>query len=211
MIFSKEADQAKAPFSLPELPYSKDDLAPHLTAETFEYHHEKHHNAYVVNLNKLLENHALAGKTLEEIILESSGKADMSGIFNNSAQIWNHSFLWHSMKKNGGGKPSGELLKKIEEDFGSFEDFVTKFKEAGTTQFGSGWAWLVLDGTKLKIVKTANALTPITDGLKPLMTCDVWEHAYYIDYRNKRPDYLVAFLDHLVNWDFASSNLAKWS
>lgn len=211
MIFSKEANQPNAPFVLPELPYEKDALAPYLTAETFEYHHGKHHNAYVVNLNKLVENHELADKTLEEIILASHEKDDMTGIFNNSAQVWNHTFLWHSMKKNGGGKPSGELLKKIEEDFGSYEDFVTKFKEAGATQFGSGWAWLVLHGTKLKIVKTSNAQTPITDGLKPLITCDVWEHAYYVDYRNKRPDYLAAFLDHLVNWDFASANLAKWS
>jgi Fe-Mn family superoxide dismutase len=211
MIFSEEADQAKAPFILPELPYDKDALAPYLTSETLDFHHGKHHNAYVTNLNKLLENHELAGKTLEEIILASSGKSDMAGVFNNAAQIWNHTFLWHSMKKNGGGKPNGELLKKIEADFGNYEDFVTKFKEAGATQFGSGWAWLVLDGLNLKIVKTSNAITPITDGLKPLMTCDVWEHAYYIDYRNKRPDYLTAFLDHLVNWDFVSSNLAKWS
>jgi len=210
MIFSAEANQKKGPFILPDLPYDKEDLTPHLTSETLEFHHGKHHNAYVTNLNKLLENHEIAGKSLEEIILTSSNKQDLAGIFNNAAQIWNHSFLWHSMKKNGGGKPAGELLSKIETDFGSFENFITQFKDAGASQFGSGWVWLVLDGDILKIIKTANALTPITEGLKPLMTCDVWEHAYYIDFRNRRPDYLTSFLDHLVNWDFASRNFVKW-
>lgn len=206
MTFSNEANQANSEFILPDLPYSKGDLAPHLTEETLDFHHGKHHNTYVVNLNKLLDGHALKGKSLEEIILQSAGKPDMAGIFNNAAQIWNHTFYWYSMKKNGGGKPSGELLNKIEEDFGSYDEFVTQFKQAGATQFGSGWAWLVLDNDKLKIVKTLNAETPITQGLKPLITCDVWEHAYYIDFRNRRPDYLTTFLDNLVNWDFANSN-----
>jgi Fe-Mn family superoxide dismutase len=206
MTYSEAANQTKAEFTLPELPYSKMDLAPHLTEETLDFHHGKHHNTYVVNLNRLLADHPLKGKSLEEIIIESSGKADMGGIFNNAAQIWNHTFYWYSMKPSGGGKPSGELLSKIEEDFGSFDKFVAEFKQAGATQFGSGWAWLVMDGSKLKITKTLNAETPITEGLKPLMTCDVWEHAYYIDFRNKRPDYLSTFLDSLVNWDFANEN-----
>lgn len=209
MIYSNEANQVGGIFSLPELPYGKNDLAPHITSETLDFHHGKHHNAYVVNLNKLLEGHVLSGKSLEEIILASSGKADMAGIFNNAAQVWNHTFYWHSMKKGGGGTPSSELLNQINKDFGDFENFKTKFKEAGATQFGSGWAWLVWNDTKLEIVKTPNAETPITKGMVPLMTCDVWEHAYYIDFRNKRPDYLDTFLEHLVNWDFASINLAK--
>lgn len=206
MTYSMEANQTNTEFSLPDLPYGKGDLAPHLTEETLDFHHGKHHNTYVVNLNKLLEDHPMKGKSLEEIILESSGKANLAGIFNNAAQIWNHTFYWHSMAKDGGGRPSGELLVKIEEDFGSFEEFVTQFKQAGATQFGSGWAWLVLAEGKLKVVKTLNAETPITSDMKPLMTCDVWEHAYYIDYRNKRPDYIATFLDHLVNWNFANKN-----
>lgn len=207
MIFSVEANQSGPKFELPNLPYEKNALAPHLTEETLDYHHEKHHNTYVVNLNNLLETHTLKGQTLEEIISSSAGRDDMVGIFNNAAQIWNHTFYWHSMKPNGGGKPSPMLLSKIEEDFGSFEEFTAQFKQAGSTQFGSGWAWLVSDKGKLKIVKTSNASVPFTDGLKPLMTCDVWEHAYYIDFRNKRPDYLSVFLQHLVNWDFAEKNL----
>ena len=207
MTFSPEANQSGPAFILPNLPYAKEALLPHLTPETMDYHHGKHHNTYVVNLNNLLENHALKGKSLEEIILASSGKADMAGIFNNAAQIWNHTFYWHSMKPNGGGNPSEKLLSKIQADFGSFDEFITQFKQAGATQFGSGWAWLVNDNGKLKVIKTANALTPITDGLKPLMTCDVWEHAYYIDFRNKRPDYIAVFLEHLVNWEFAEKNL----
>ena len=209
MSFSSKANQKTYPFTLPELPYNKNDLAPYFTSETFDFHHEKHHNAYVVNLNKLLENHELKSKTLEEVILSSHGKTDMVGIFNNAAQIWNHTFFWHSMKQNGGGKPTGALLAKIEEDFGSFDEFKLKFKEAGATQFGSGWAWLVYDNGKLKITKTSNADLPITSGARPILTYDVWEHAYYIDFRNKRPDYIDAFLESLVNWDFAMENYVK--
>ncbi len=211
MIFSPSADQKHYPFSLPSLPFSKDVFIPHLTPENFEYHHEKHHNAYVVNLNNLLEHKtALHSKTLEQIIEISSKDASMVGIFNNAAQIWNHTFYWHSMKPFGGGKPSGKLLDKIIEDFGSFEKFSDAFKQAGATQFGSGWVWLVMDASKkLKIVKTSNAETPMTKGLKPLITCDVWEHAYYINFRNRRPDYLAIFLSHLVNWDFANENFAR--
>ncbi len=209
MIYSKEANQEKCPFILPKLPYAKADLAPHMSAETFDFHHEKHHMAYVTNLNKLLEsNIELASKNLEEIIVATHKNASLAGFFNNAAQVWNHTFFWHSMKKNGGGKPSAKLLSQIEKDFGSYDKFQDEFKQAGATQFGSGWAWLVVDESgKLKVVKTSNADTPITSGLKPLMCCDVWEHAYYIDYRNRRPDFLSSFLNHLVNWDFAEKNL----
>jgi Fe-Mn family superoxide dismutase len=205
------AEQAHYPFSLPNLPYASDALLPHLSPETFEYHHGKHHQAYVTNLNNLLKEKAeLQGKSLEELIALSFGKADMAGIFNNAAQIWNHSFYWHSMKPQGGNKPSGALLAKIEKDFGSFDAFCDAFKAAGATQFGSGWAWLVLgaDGA-LKVTKTANADLPFPNGDYALMTADVWEHAYYIDFRNRRPDYLNVFLSSLVNWQFAEENFER--
>ena len=189
-------------FELPPLPYDKNALAPHLTAETLEYHHGKHHNAYVVNLNKLLDGKPEASKTLEEIILSSDG-----GVFNNAAQIWNHTFYWHCMKPGGGGLPTGDLAAAIERDFGSFDKFKEEFAAAATTQFGSGWAWLVLDGGKLKVTKTGNADLPMKHGQKALLTIDVWEHAYYIDFRNLRPKYIETFLTHLVNWDFVAQNL----
>jgi Fe-Mn family superoxide dismutase len=193
------------PFTLPELPYAKDALAPHLTPETLDFHHGKHHNAYVVNLNKLLDGKPEADKSLEEIILTSEG-----GVFNNAAQIWNHTFYWNSMKPQGGGKPTGDLAAAIDRDFGSYDNFRKAFTEAATTQFGSGWAWLVqgADG-KLAVTKTGNADLPMKHGQKALLTIDVWEHAYYIDFRNLRPKYIETFLDHLVNWDFAAANLAK--
>lgn len=196
-------------FTLPELPYAKDALLPHITPNTFDFHHGKHHNAYVVNLNNLIKDTDLADKSLEEIIMASAGKADKAGIFNNAAQVWNHTFYWHSMKPNGGGKPSGDLAAKIDADFGSYDAFVTEFKNAGATQFGSGWAWLVLDGGKLKVTKTANADLPMAHGQIALLTVDVWEHAYYLDFQNRRPDYLTTFLEHLVNWDFVAENLKK--
>lgn len=194
-------------FTLPELPYAANALEPHMSANTFSFHHGKHHAAYVTNLNKLIEGTDLATKSLEEIILASAGDAAKAGIFNNSAQVWNHTFFWNSMKPSGGGKPSGELAAKIEKDFGSYDKFVEEFKNAGATQFGSGWAWLVLDkdGT-LKVVKTANAETPMTKGQIALLTIDVWEHAYYLDYQNRRPDFIATFLDKLANWDFAAAN-----
>lgn len=210
MTFSPISDQKTYPFSLPALPYNKDVFIPHLTAENFEFHHEKHHNAYVVNLNNILEHKSdLHNKTLEQIIEISSKDTSMSGIFNNAAQIWNHTFYWHSMKPLGGGKPSGKLLDKIVSDFGSFEKFAEDFKSAGLGQFGSGWVWLVLDQGQLKIIKTSNAETPITKGMHPILTCDVWEHAYYINFRNRRADYLAIFLSHLANWDFASENFSR--
>ncbi|MDQ8036638.1 MAG: superoxide dismutase [Pedobacter sp.] len=194
---------------LPQLPYDKNALAPHITAETLEFHHGKHHNAYVVNLNNLIKGTDLETKSLEEIIKISTGDASKAGIFNNSAQIWNHTFYWNSMKPNGGGKPTGAIAAKIDADLGGYEKFVELFTAAATTQFGSGWAWLVLnkDG-KLEVTKTANADLPSAHGQKALLTIDVWEHAYYIDFRNLRPKYIGTFLESLVNWDFVNANLA---
>ena len=191
-------------FTLPNLPYAKDALAPHISAETLEFHHGKHHQAYVTNLNKLIEGKPEESKSLEEIIMSSDG-----GVFNNAAQVWNHTFYWNSMKPGGGGKPTGDLLAAIERDFGSFDKFKEEFTTAGTTQFGSGWAWLVEQNGKLAVTKTGNADLPMKHGQKALLTMDVWEHAYYIDYRNARPKYIETFLGNLVNWDFASENLAK--
>jgi Fe-Mn family superoxide dismutase len=195
-------------FELPPLPYADDALAPHISAETISFHYGKHHNAYVVNLNKLVAGSDFEGKSLEDIMNATAGDAAKAGVFNNAAQIWNHTFYWNSMAPNGGGKPSGDLAAKIDADFGSFDAFADAFKTAGATQFGSGWAWLVLnkDG-KLEVVKTLNAECPLTDGLTPLLTMDVWEHAYYIDFQNRRPDYISTFLENLVNWDFAAKNL----
>jgi Fe-Mn family superoxide dismutase len=194
-------------FELPNLPYERNALAPHISENTLNFHYGKHHQAYVTNLNKLVAGTELESKSLEEVIKISAADASKAGIFNNSAQVWNHTFYWNSMKPNGGGKPTGEVLAKIEESFGSYEDFATAFKQAGATQFGSGWAWLVLENGKLKITKTANADTPLTTNAKPLMTMDVWEHAYYLDFQNARPSYMDTFLNHLVNWDFVAANL----
>ncbi len=189
-------------FTLPELPYSKDALAPHLSAETLEFHHGKHHNAYVTKLNELVAaDPALAGKSLEDLIRTTSG-----GPFNQAAQTWNHTFYWHSMKPQGGGEPTGAVLEAINKSFGSFSAFKEKFSAAAAGQFGSGWAWLVKDGPNLAIVATSNAGNPLTEGKTPVLTCDVWEHAYYIDYRNARPKYVEAWWN-LVNWDFAAKNL----
>lgn len=193
--------------TLPNLPYGKKDLEPFISENTLNFHHGKHHQTYVTNLNNLISGTDLEEKSLEEII-DISRKNNQSGIFNNAAQIWNHTFYWHSMKKNGGGKPSGKLLAKIEGDFGSFEKFIEEFKAAGATQFGSGWAWLVSDENgKLQVVKTLNAETPLGSNLKPLITMDVWEHAYYLDFQNARPKYIETFLNNLINWDFALENL----
>ena len=195
-------------FELPDLPYAKDALKPHISAETLEYHHGKHHNTYVTTLNNLVKDTPLADKSLEEIIKAVAGDSSKTAIFNNAAQVWNHTFYWHSMKPGGGGKPSGAVAAKIDSDLGGYDKFVEDFKTAGATQFGSGWAWLVLDGGKLKITKTPNAENPMTGGATPLLTMDVWEHAYYLDYQNARPKYIETFLSELVNWDFANQNLA---
>lgn len=194
-------------FELPPLPYAPDALAPHMSAQTLGFHHGKHHQTYVTNLNNLVKETPLAEKSLEDIILATVGDAAKIGVFNNAAQVWNHTFFWNSMKPQGGGAPAGELAERIKTDFGSLETFKEEFKKTALAQFGSGWAWLVLDGGKLKIVKTANAATPFTDKQKPLLTCDVWEHAYYLDYQNRRADMVDAYLNHLVNWQFAASNL----
>lgn len=196
--------------TLPELPYAKNALEPHLSAETLEFHHDKHHQTYVTNLNNLIKGTDLEGKTLEEIIKISAGDAAKAGIFNNAAQVWNHTFYWNSIKPNGGGKPTGAIAEKIDAAFGSYEKFAEAFTAAATTQFGSGWAWLVADKVNgdLSIVKTGNADTPLAHGQVALLTIDVWEHAYYIDFRNARPKYIATFLEHLVNWDYANAKLA---
>jgi len=190
------------PFTLPPLPWSKDALAPHISAETIDFHYGKHHQAYVTNLNKALEGKPEASKTLEEVILSSEGP-----VFNNAAQIWNHTFYWNSMKPQGGGQPTGRLLELVNRDFGSVDNLLQQLGEAAKGQFGSGWAWLVDEGGKLKVTKTSNADLPMKHNQKALLTCDVWEHAYYIDYRNARPNYVDAFLKNLVNWEFAAKNL----
>jgi Fe-Mn family superoxide dismutase len=189
-------------FELPPLPYGENALAPHVSAETIRYHYGKHHQAYVTNLNNLVAGTPNEGKSLEEIVRTSDG-----GLFNNAAQVWNHTFYWHCLKPGGGGNPVGKVLEAINAGFGSVVDFKQKFKEAAVSQFGSGWAWLVEHGGKLAITKTANADLPLKHGQKALLTCDVWEHAYYIDYRNARPKYVDVFLDHLLNWDFVAKNL----
>lgn len=194
-------------FTLPDLPYEKTALEPHISAQTLEFHHGKHHQTYVTNLNNLIQGSELEDKSLEEIIKSTTNNSDKIGIFNNAAQVWNHTFYWHCMKTSGGGRPNGKIASKIDEDFGSFENFKDAFKTAATTQFGSGWAWLILEDDKLKITKTSNADTPLAHNQKALLTVDVWEHAYYLDYQNKRPDYLEVFLNSLVNWDFVNKNL----
>jgi Fe-Mn family superoxide dismutase len=188
-------------FELDPLPYAKDALAPHLTAETLSFHYDKHHQTYMTNLKKLLEGKPEAEKSLEEIVKGSTG-----GVFNNAAQVWNHDFYWRSMKPNGGGEPSGKLMEAIKRDFGSYAEFKGKFQDAAVKQFGSGWAWLVNIGGKLEITSTGNAETPMAKNTPCLLTCDVWEHAYYIDYRNLRAKYVETFLNNLVNWDFAAAN-----
>ncbi len=194
--------------TLPSLPYAKNDLQPYVSSDTLDYHHGKHHKAYVDNLNNLLLGTELRSKSLEEIIMRSANDSAMQGIFNNAAQVWNHTFYWHSMMPKGGGSPKGSLLQQITKDFGSFEEFKIAFKQGGATQFGSGWVWLCWDAkaAKLVVIKTANADLPMVKGLQALLTADVWEHAYYLDYQNRRPDYLDVFLNNLANWDFASAN-----
>lgn len=192
---------------LPDLPYAKNALAPHISERTLEFHHDKHHAAYVANTNKLVAGTEFEGKRLEEIIAAAAKAADKKGLFNNAAQAWNHTFLWNSMTPNGGGKPSGAVAERIDQDFKSYDSFTEAFSAAAVGHFGSGWAWLVVDGGKLKIEATANADTPLAHGRTPLLTCDVWEHAYYLDYQNKRPDYVKVFLDKLVNWEFVNTNL----
>lgn len=195
-----------AKHTLPPLPYPENALEPVISANTLSFHYGKHHKAYVDNLNKLIAGTEFADKSLEEVITETAGKADRAGIFNNAAQVWNHTFYWNSLSPNGGGDPPSSLKKKIETSFGGVDAFKKEFANAAVTQFGSGWAWLVKDGDGLKIIKTSNADMPLTKGLKPLLTIDVWEHAYYLDYQNRRPDYANALIDKLINWGFAEDN-----
>ena len=191
---------------LPELPFAKDALAPHMSADTFDYHHGKHHNAYVVKGNELLAEAGIEASDLVQLVHES---AKIGGaLFNNIGQHYNHSFFWNSLSPNGGGAPTGEIAARIDADFGSFDEFKAQFVAGGVGQFGSGWVWLVERDGKLAIEKSANAETPLTTGAKPLLVCDVWEHAYYLDFQNRRPDFLASFIDNLVNWEFANANLA---
>ena len=194
-------------FTLPDLPYAYDSLAPYMSRETLEYHHDKHHLAYVNNGNNLLKGTEFEGKTLEEIVVGSFGKN--APLFNNAGQHYNHLHFWNWMKPNGGGPIPGELEKKIIEDLGSVEKFKEDFIAAGVGQFGSGWAWLALKDGKLSIMKSANGENPLVHGATPLLGVDVWEHSYYIDYRNRRPDYLKAFVEHLINWDYVAELYSK--
>ncbi len=190
-------------FELPELPYAKDALEPHISAETLEFHHDKHHKAYVEKTNSMIKGTENAGKDLEEIIKSAKG-----GLFNNVAQVWNHTFYWNCMSPDGGGEPSGELAQAVKSEFGSFANFKEEFSQAGAGRFGSGWAWLVMDGGKLKVTDTMNADLPLAHGQTALLTMDVWEHAYYIDYRNARPKYIDAFFS-VINWDFVSKQYER--
>ena len=194
-------------FELPSLPYANDALAPYMSSETLDFHHGKHHQTYVTNLNNLVKDTDMQDSSLEEIVVKSSKDSSMAGIFNNAGQHWNHILFWQCMKPNGGGSMPSELESRITSDLGGIDQFKEAFIQAGTTQFGSGWAWLAIDNGKLVVTKSPNASNPLVDGMKPILGCDVWEHSYYIDYRNKRPDYLKAFLDSLVNWEFGASQL----
>ncbi len=202
-----QAAQSGSQYVLAPLPYPDTALQPVISANTLSFHYGKHHKTYVDNLNNLVANTDLAGKSLEDIIRASAGQADKAAIFNNAAQVWNHMFYWHSLKANGGGEPSAALKQKIEASFGSVEACKKEFAQAALTQFGSGWAWLVVDNGKIAVAKTGNAETPITKNLRPLLTIDVWEHAYYLDFQNRRADYANAILDKLINWDFTEANL----
>ena len=192
---------------LPALPYGEDALEPHISAQTLKYHYGKHHLGYLNKTNQLISDTPYAGMPLGDIIAQTSQKAEQRVIFNNAAQIYNHTFYWHSMTPGGGGQPTGKLAERIAAAFGGHDAFIAQFSQAAGTHFGSGWTWLVAEADTLKIVSTVNAETPMTHGLKPLLTIDLWEHAYYLDYQNRRKDYIAAYLAHLVNWDFAAENL----
>ena len=195
-------------YQQPPLPFAENALEPHISEKTIGFHYGKHHAAYVNNFNNLVAGSPLDALTIEEVIGQVAGDPQKAGIFNNAAQAWNHTFYWNCLTPNGGGEPDGELGAKITEDFGSFEKFKEQLKSAAATQFGSGWAWLVLEGNTLKVVKTGNAETPSTSGQKPILTIDVWEHAYYLDYQNRRPDYVATVIESLLNWEFAAGNFA---
>ena len=199
--------KAASTHTLPPLPYDEDALEPVISAKTISFHYGKHHQGYVNKLNKQLVDAEFSEMPLDKIITATADKADKSAIFNNAAQIWNHTFYWKSLTPKGGGEPPSDLTKMIKDSFGSTEACKNEFASMAASQFGSGWGWLVLDGEKLKVVKTANAAVPFTKGIKPLLTIDVWEHAYYLDYQNRRGDYVKAVLDKLINWEFALENI----
>lgn len=205
---SRPAYAAIGPFTLPPLPYPDNALSPAISAQTLGFHYGKHHQGYVNKLNELVAGTPLADQALEAVIKTTANKTDQAAIFNNAAQVWNHTFYWNSLQAKGGGKPTGALATAIDQSFGDFDAFKTELIKAATGQFGSGWAWLVKDGDKLMVTKTANADNPLVHGQKPLLTIDVWEHAYYLDYQNRRTDYINAVLDKLLNWEFAAQNLA---
>jgi superoxide dismutase, Fe-Mn family len=198
-------------FELPPLPYPKDALEPHMSAKTLEFHHDKHHATYVKTLNELVKGTKFENQSLEDIIRATCNDDTKPNkqIFNNAGQVWNHNFFWRCMKKGGGGKPAGEVAKEIDRAFGGYDKFREEFKKSAETQFGSGWAWLTADHGKLEVTQTGNAIDPVAKGKPALLTIDVWEHAYYLDFQNRRPDFIATFLDHLVNWDFVAENLAK--
>jgi superoxide dismutase, Fe-Mn family len=201
------ARQKPVAIELPPLPYAQNALMPTISENTVSFHYGKHHQAYVNNVLKMISGTEFATMPLVDIIKRTSGKAEQASLFNNAAQVFNHTFYWNSMKPGGGGEPKGRIGDRILASFGSYQKFADEFSAAAATQFGSGWAWLVLDGGQLKVMKTANADTPVAKDIKPLLTIDVWEHAYYLDYQNRRPDYIKAFVDKLLNWDFAEKNL----
>ena len=192
---------------LPALPFGEEALAPHISSRTLSFHYGKHHKTYVENTKKLVAGTDLENASLEDVIKAAAGDPKKKGLFNNSAQAWNHAFYWKSLSPKGGGRPSGKLKDKIDTDLGGFDELKDALSKAAVTQFGSGWAWLVLDQGKLQVLQTANADTPLAAGKTPLLTIDVWEHAYYLDHQNKRPDYVTAVIDHLINWEFAAENL----
>lgn len=204
---SLASSRDQEPFELPPLPYAMDDLEPHISARTLSFHYGKHHRGYINNTNAIIKKEGLWGKSLVELIREASGDSGSAALFNNAAQSWNHAFYWRSLHPEGGGEPHGKLGESIRKEFGGYEAFKEKFISAASSRFGSGWGWLVSVGGKLKIVTTGNADMPLTHGQIPLLVVDVWEHAYYLDYQNERKKYLRTVMDHLINWEFAASNL----
>jgi len=208
-LSNSSQEQVPSIFKLPPLPFAENALEPYISARTIGFHYGKHHQAYTDNINKLVQNTEFAKLSLEDIIKVTASDSSKASIFNNAAQAWNHTFYWKSMKANGGGSPGKKLADRITASFGSFDNFKKEFMEAAASLFGSGWVWLVADGNTLKIVKTGNADNPLSKGQIPLLTIDVWEHAYYLDYQNRRKDYIATFIDHLINWDFAEENLSK--
>lgn len=198
-------------FELPDLPYDYEALAPYMSSQTLHLHHDKHHQTYVTNLNNLVAEHGLEGKSLEDIVIDAHKDPAKAPLLNNGGQHFNHCLFWRVMQKGGGGKPGGEIGRRIDDSFGSYDEFAAQFKNAAATQFGSGWAWLAADGDALKVVKTPNGANPLGMGMTPILGIDVWEHAYYLDYQNRRPDYVAAFLNNLVNWDVVEEELKNSS